>query len=71
MRTNEDAGRSYYKQRKSKNSWATEDFINRVQITEYRDASHALGMTNTQLPAIHKAQTPSPAGLPLIQGESF
>ena len=33
--------------------------------TEYKDASHALGMTSTRLSAIHKAQTPSPAGLPL------
>ena len=35
------------------------------------DASHALGITNIRLSVIHKAQTPSPAGLPLTQGESF
>ena len=27
-------------------------------------------MASTRLSAIHKAQTPSPAGLPLTQGES-
>ena len=45
--------------------------LDRVQSTEYKDASHPFGMTSTRLSIIHKAQTPSPAGLPLTQGESF
>ena len=60
--------RGFYKQSTDNRVQSTE---HRVQSTEYKDASHALGITNIRLSVIHKAQTPSPAGLPLTQGESF